>query len=179
MATDDLTIVGITASSREEALTLADDIDELAELGLVTVHELAVANKNRHGRTKVHYITDHGTGIGAAVGAGWGALGLATVGTVAAVGALPVLVGSVLGLGFTTAIGAAIGHAFDLHHEEAREILEHLAGEIHEGRAVVFAVVDADNADALAEAMPGRRLHRTTFTREQQERIADEVASSD
>ena len=76
MENKDLTIVGFEASSRDDANDLADAIDALAADGTVTVHELAVAHKNAHGRVKVHYITDHGAGIGAAVGAGWGALGL-------------------------------------------------------------------------------------------------------
>lgn len=179
MAFEDLTIVGISASSREEAHVLADDIDELSERGRVAVRELAVAHTNRHGRIKVHYITDHGAGIGAAVGAALGAVGLgslAVAGTVATGGLLPVLVGSAVGLGVTTGAGAAIGRAFDRHHEEAKDVLESLGEEVRNGRAVTFAVVDPPNADALEESFPGRQLYRTTITAEQQEKIAEELA---
>lgn len=181
MASDDLTIVGITASSREEANRLADDIDELAKRGTVTVRELAVAHKNRHGRVKVHYITDHAAGIGAVVGAGWGFMGLtsaAAAGTLATGGLLPVVVGAAVGLGLTTGAGAAIGHAFDLHHEGAKAVLTSLSEDVAQGRAVTFAVVDPANADALVEAFPSRTVQQATVSGDEQERIAAELQES-
>ena len=179
MAHEDLTIVGFEASSREDANELADAIDALAHDGTVTVREVAVAHKNSHGRTKVHYITDHGTGIGAAVGAGWGAIGLgsaAVAGTLATGGLLPVIVGAGVGLGVTTGIGAGIGHAFDLHHEGAKDVLKQLSEHVENGHAVTFAVVDPANAEALPAAFPDREAHFATVTGEEQEAIAAELS---
>lgn len=123
------------ASSREDANELADAIDELAHDGSVTVRELAVAHKNSHGRTKVHYITDHGTGM-----------------------------------------GAGIGHAFDLHHEGAKDVLKQLSEHVDNGEAVTFAVVDLANAKALPAAFPDREAHMATVTGEEQEAITAELS---
>jgi uncharacterized membrane protein len=182
MTHDDLTIVGFEASSREDANDLADEIDALAEEGTITVRELAVAHKNAHGRVKVHYITDPGAGIGAAIGAGWGAVGLGTsaiAGTLATGGLLPVLVGAGIGLGLATGVGAAIGHAFDRHHDGARDVLEKLSAHVEAGRAVTFTVVDPSNADWLTAAFPHRTAHVATLTGEEQERVAAELADQD
>lgn len=179
MASQDLSIVGIEASSRDDANDVADAIDEMAKQGSITVREIAVAHKNKHDRVKVHYITDHGAGIGAIAGAGWGALGLAGAavgGTVLTGGLLPIVAGSVVGLGVSTGVGAAIGKAFNIHHEGAKDVLKTLADHVQAGGAVTFAVVDPANADVVADAFSDREVHATTVTGEQQDAIADELS---
>lgn len=183
MTREDLTLVGMTTDSRDEALEVADAIDDLQEQGSVTVRELAVAHKTKHGRTKVHYVTDHGAGIGAGVGVGLGALNLGgaalagTLGAAAAVaGPLSLIVGLGVGLGVMGGAGALVGKAFNLHHEAGRKLLKELSESIEAGGGAVFAVVDPANADVLVESFAEYEVFTALVTAEEQEQIEASLA---
>lgn len=182
MTNQDLSIIGIESGSREEANEAADQIDGMAATGDIDVKEVAVAHKNTHGRVKVHYVTDHGAGIGALAGGGIGAAwltGAAIAGTVVTTGGtiLPILLGAGIAVGGGAAAGGAIGKAFDLHHQGAKNVLEGLTVHVENGHAVTFAVVDAASGDTLEAAFSDHDVHRTTLTGQEQERIVEELST--
>ena len=165
----DLHIVGLKADSRATAEAVIDRIDEKVDTGEITVREIALIYKTKHGRTKVRYVHDHKVGIGAGIGAAWGVLGVAgAVGTGAVVltgglALIPIAAAAVVGIGIDTGIGALIGKAFD-HHEAGKAFLKGFGDHVEAGGAAVLLVADPNNAQKLiAEAGSQGMLEVETF----------------
>ena len=182
MADNDLAIVGIEAASRDDAHDIVDDIDALVDQGTITVREIAMAYKTKHGRIKVNHISDHGAKVGAMVGAGWGvvsigaALATGAV-TVATAGVLPIVVGATVGIGLDTGVGAAIGKAFNLHHEAGSKMLKAMTDHVQRGNAIVYLVVDPANAVTVSDALAAKHtVHSVVITAEEAAKIAAELS---
>jgi uncharacterized membrane protein len=165
----DLHIVGLKTDSRAAAEAVIDRIDEKVDTGEITVREIALLYRTKHGRTKVRYVHDHHAGIGAAIGAGWGLLGVgAAVGTGAVVltgglALIPIAAGAIVGIGVDAGIGALIGKAFD-HHEAGKSFLKGFAEHVNAGGAAVLLVADPNNAEKLvAEARSEGLIGVETF----------------
>lgn len=182
MADNDLAIVGIEAASRDDAHDIIDDIDALVDQGTITVREMSMAYKTKHGRIKVHHVSDHGAKVGAMVGAGWGAVSLGAAlatgaVTVATAGVLPIVVGATVGIGLDTGVGAVIGKAFNLHHEAGSKMLKAMTDHVQRGHAIVYLVVDPSNAATIAEALADKRtVHSAVITADEQAKIAAELS---
>ena len=183
MTDTDLALVGIEAASKDDAHDIIDEVDALIDQGTISVREISMAYKTKHGRVKVSHVSDHGAKIGAAVGAGWGVVSMGAAlatGAVTLAGApvVAIAVGAALGLGIDTGIGAAIGKAFHLHHEAGSKMLKALSDHVAAGNAVVYLVVDPPNAEVISEALIGRPVHHAIITGEDQAKIADAISGS-
>ena len=97
--------------------------------------------------------------------------------TVATGGVLPIVVGATVGIGMNTGVGAAIGKAFNLHHEAGSKMLKAMTDHVQRGNAIVYLVVDPANAATIAEALADKRtVHSVVITAEEQAKIAAELS---
>lgn len=149
-AAEDLRIIGIKVNSRDAADDAVDQLDEKVDSGQASIREVAIVYKSAKGKVKVkvNYVHSHAVLIGAAAGLGYAALGVGTVATGAAL--LPIIIGTTLGAGATTGIGATIGHAVGKHRRQAsKDFLERIGSSVDAGGAAVIVVTDPQNADKL------------------------------
>lgn len=181
MAGSDLKVVSVPFDSRDEADAAVDELDERTEAGGPTASEIAVVYRTAKGKVRVQHVHRHGTVIGAAIGAGWAALGAA--GTIATGGlALPILLsGAAIGVGVDTGIGAAIGHAVSKHRRPVTDdFLKDVAAKAQAGKAVLVLAADPAAADALLADLSGRYadVQSIQVDAAEQEATAKEVVAS-
>lgn len=159
-----LIVLGVDGQSQaEKALDLAE---QLRKEDVLRLDDAAYVIKDDRGRPRIHQ-TVSTTGAGALSGAFWGTL----IGTLFSVPLVGVAVGAASG----AISGAVIGRFVDIGVSD--HMIKRIGGQLAQGRAAVFLLVEPDTADRVAEHfadLDPTVLH-TRLTRDDEQQIVDHL----